>query len=220
LFKATLGSAHAYEHGTERPEPEKDDPSRSNLDRGASRLDLVDMLLLRRRFAADRSIDRVQSIHLYSDASPVTGEELQGMIMDVFYRGGEHERIVLPGVTLAYGSFNAIVKATAILWAAWLIAGPEESGVRYFMGKVFSLVTDHGTEIKMITVPDIISAFMRWNEGWELPRCAPLVVFTERLFNNAIRISGWCHAWGNLMQEVAHVCPCWPRILDQLRTMV
>jgi len=37
---------------------------------------------------------------------------------------------------------------------------------------------------------------------------------------NALRISGWCHAWGNLMKEIAQCCPVWIRVLDQMRTMV
>ena len=215
-----MNAAHRYDHKVERPEPGEPDPSRQNLDRAGSRLDLVDCLLLRRCFEADRIYDRVQSIHLYSDSSPVTGEELQGMLMDIFFYDGSTDRVVLPGCTLAYGCFNAVAKSLALVWAAFLVAGPDEEGIRYFFDEVVSIVTDCGTEIKMATVPDVITAFVRWNQGWSLARCAPLVDTETRLFANALRISGWCHAWGNLMKEVAHVCPKWPTVLEQMRCMV
>ena len=106
------------------------------------------------------------------------------------------------------------------MWAVFLIAGPSEACIRYVFTKVASVVTDHGTELQMLTVPDVNSAFVRWNDGWPLARCAPLVDSNERLFTNALRISGWCHAWGNLMKEVAHACPAWPRVEKQMRNMV
>ena len=95
-------------------------------------MDLVDLLLLRRRWAADMAFDRIDSIHVYSDSSPVTGEELQGMVMDVFYTDEEFLRTVLPGCTLAYGNFDAVSKGMALVWAAWLVAGPSEAGLQYF----------------------------------------------------------------------------------------
>ena len=59
------------------------DPGSSTFERAAARLDALDLLLERRRWAADRECDLVRSVTLYSDSSPVTGEELQGMVMDI-----------------------------------------------------------------------------------------------------------------------------------------
>ena len=59
-----------------------------------------------------------------------------------------------------------------------------------------------------------------WVGGASLLSCADAVDTTTRLLPNALRISGWSHGWGNLMSDVARVCPKWPTILDQLRTLV
>ena len=172
-FSKVVDASHRYDHGKKRPTPEQADLGRNTLDRAQSRLDLVDALILRRRWNADRIFDRVESIHVYSDSSPVTGEELQGMLMDVFYVDGEHQRAIVPGCTLAYGCFNAVSKAMALVWAAWLVAGPSEEGLQYVFSKVATVITDHGTEIHMLEVPNTIRAFIRWNQGLSLERCAP-----------------------------------------------
>ena len=220
FFKATLKASHRYDHSAARPDPVEPDHSRTNLDKQMSTLDLVDMLIQRRRFEADRIHDRIVSIHIYSDSSPVTKEELQGMIMDIFYTDGEPRRVVLPGCTLSYGCFNVVSKAIALVWAVWLVAGPSEEAVQFFFEKVASIVTDHGTELQLLTVPNLVKAFIRWNSGVPLAHCASLVDDSSRLMPNALRISGWCHAWGNLMKEILHVCPRWPTVLDQIRSMV
>ena len=83
--------------------PQRDDscdPSSVSFERATSRIDIVDMLMERRRFQADRLVDNVESVHLYSDSSPVTHSELQGMIADVVRFQGEPRRIVLPGASL------------------------------------------------------------------------------------------------------------------------
>ena len=63
-------------------------------------------------------------MHLYSDASPATGVELQGMILDIMYIDDTLDPFVLPGVCLAHGAF-------------WFIL----QGLRALMGFIF----DHRT---------------------------------------------------------------------------
>jgi len=139
FFGKVMAATHRYDHAGEARVPAEDDPSRTSLDRAESRLDLVDMLLLRRRWEADMAFDRVESIHVYSDSSPVTGEELQGMVMDIFYHDDSFLRVVLPGCTLSYGNFNAVSKAMALVWAAWLVTGPSEAGLQYFLTRSLPL---------------------------------------------------------------------------------
>ena len=110
-------------------EPEPRDASmdqgRSTLDRCNARLDVVACLLERRQFHADMKTDRIAAINLQTDASPVTGAELQGMVAEFIHRDKTVRQTILPGSTLHYGHCDAIAKAIALVWAVWLICGPS-----------------------------------------------------------------------------------------------
>ncbi|CAK0911592.1 unnamed protein product [Prorocentrum cordatum] len=220
-FSDALDAGHAFDHPDSlTPRSSADDPSRSTWDRAPQRLDVVGMLLQRRQFHAERKFDMIRSIHLYSDSSPVTSEELQGMIMDVVRKDGGIRRSVLPGSTLAYGQTSAIAKGIALLWALFLVCGPDYADISYAIGKVRGLCTDFGTEVHIIEIPDCLGAFLSWTAGAALTACAPLVRHGALLFHNAIRVSGWCHSWGNLMKHVAGAYSDWPLVLDQMRALV
>ena len=135
------------------------DPGATSFERVAQKLDVVDMLLERRAWEADRATDNVQAVNLYSDSSPVTGEELQGMVADIMRRMGEPRRIVLPGASLFYGNYSALAKGVTLLWACYLIAGPFFPHMEYFLSKVTSITTDFGVEIKTLEMPGILKAF-------------------------------------------------------------
>ena len=220
FFFESDGRFEKYDNPSAEPRSGIYDPDGATFQRAASKLDMVDMLVERRTWRADRIFDRVAAIHLFSDSSPVTGEELQGMVMDAVYKDGSTRRRTLPGSSLCYGNFGSIAKTVALLWACFLICGPEEVDMRYWLDHVYAIVTDHGTEIHTIECPDILSAFLHWNMGAELLTCVGKVVHNRRLFPNAVRISGWCHAWDNLMKELAAACPKWPTVLEQMRTLV
>ena len=149
FFSKVMGAASRFDadDGSRVPPREgKHDPSRKTLDRNAAKLDVVDCLLERRALRADRQFDTARSIHLYTDGSPVTGEELQGMIMDVVYRSGEGRRATLPGASLFYGAMDAISKSVAMLWAIFLICCPLFEDMAWFLSKVQTVITDGGTE--------------------------------------------------------------------------
>lgn len=86
--------------------------------------DVVGMLLQRRAFRAGRLSKRIRAILLFTDASPVTGEEFQGMLMETVRTGRDVTRDVLPGCTLQYGHGSGTAKGVALLFARWLVAGP------------------------------------------------------------------------------------------------
>ena len=138
-------------------------------------------------------------MHLYSDASPVTGVELQGMILDIMYIDDTLDPFVLPGVCLAHGAFGLFSKAFALLWALFLIIGPWEHGLSFVLGSIRSITTDMGGEIKLLDVPNILPAFLQFIRGVALADLVSSVDLTSRLFKRALRISGWSHMFGNLM---------------------
>ena len=101
--------------------------------------------------------DEVNSMHIFSDASPVTGTELQGMILQICLQTIILIRI-LPGVALHYGNAGVVHKAFALIWAIYLIVGPSETMLRW----VFTSMT-HRTQYMVVCLarPDGPSALER-----------------------------------------------------------
>ena len=126
-FSAAMQAAEEYDHPDLAPEDKRDpkkDPPRTARQKAMARADVTGMLLQRRELKADRLLDRVFTVNLYTDSSPVTGEELQGMVMEVITTAREVRRDVLPGSSLSYGQCNIISKTMALVYALWLAAGP------------------------------------------------------------------------------------------------
>ena len=220
FFSTVMAASRRYDAPDDPSRDASHDPHWVTLDRASAKLDIMDLLLERRAFRADRKFDTISSIHLYSDASPVTGEELQGMLMDVCYKSGQGRRLTLPGASLAYGLTGAVSKSIALLWSIYLLAGPFLVDLRYVVSKVGSILTDAGTERHTLEMPDVLEAFVAWAAGATLAACAALVVHDRRLFANAASVIGWNHGWANLMKYIAKVCPSWSHVEDQLRTLV
>ena len=80
--------------------------------------------------------DSVRAIQCYSDSSPVTGSELQGMVVEVELRNGRLRRVVLPAGTIHYGNQSAIAKSMSYVWATWLAFGPSKMHMEYFAKSV------------------------------------------------------------------------------------
>jgi hypothetical protein len=219
-FSEAMVASHRYDNPEAEARPTDYDPSRATFIRAAARLDAVDLLLERRHWRADRFYDLVRSVHLYSDASPVTEEEIQGMVMDVMKKDDNHRRVTLPGASLVYGNLSAVAKGVTLLWACYLVAGPFFDDMAYFNSKVTGICSDFGTEVHTLEMPDILRAFLQWNAGMPLLDVSRLIDHDHRLWYNAIRVSGWCHCWGNLMKYVAHKLSSWDDHLARMRNLV
>ena len=92
--------------------------------------------------------------------------------------------------------------------------------MNYFISKVGSIVTGGGTEIRTLEMPNILKARLACNAGVALLDVRPIVIHSERLFYNAINISGWCHARGNLMKYLAEGAEHWDAMLRNMQTMI
>ena len=169
------------------------DPQRTTLMIALARSDVVAMNLARRLFRKWRVNDEIKSIHIYSDASPVVGHELQGMIIDIVLKRGDVIRMTLPGSTLAYGHADALSKGVALLHALWLVAGLSEADLAYCCGCVRSLTTDFGVEMHLLEMPDVAAAYVAFMGGAPTHRLRPLVKQGSRLFHKALRMAGWSH---------------------------
>lgn len=203
----------------ERLALQRSDPSYSTIYRSLARADAVSMLLFRRQLQQWRADGVVRSMNMYNDASPVTGAELAGILVDINFKDGTQERVVLPGSTLAYGHTDTISKGSAMLWAIWLIAGPSTDDVLWFCAQVRSLTTDFGVEMHLLEMPDIAAAMVAWAGGTPLRRVVPIINQDRRLFAMALRIGGWSHTLGNIMKAVANEFIRWPRFLGNMRSL-
>jgi hypothetical protein len=100
---------------------------------GRLKLDAVTMGLERRELSElilEHPTD-VISMHLHTDGSPVTGTEIQGMILEIILAGDpyEHRSIIMPGVCLFYGQYGLYSKVFAYLWSLFLLVGPWAYGM-------------------------------------------------------------------------------------------
>jgi len=181
-------------------------PRKTALKEGRLHLDATDMLLERRYFKdmlTNRPDDLI-CVLFFSDGSPVSGTELQGMIMDLVMRCGGITTRILPGVAMAHGQFGVMSKAFALLWALYLIVGPWEYGLTLLLQKkTRGLTTDMGTELGLCDVPCLIKGFLLYLLGASMATIEKTVDFQSRLFCRAIRLAGWSHMFGGIMSKAA-----------------
>jgi len=124
-FSEALQAATDFEKAVDPGEVVRDrkaDPPRTTRQGALEQLDVTGMLLQRREFRANRLCGLIRGINLFTDASPVTGEELQGMVMETICKPMEVTLDVLPGSTLCYGQYGGINKSVALLFSLWLVA--------------------------------------------------------------------------------------------------
>jgi len=222
-FGETLMAARRYEADPDVDVVERDasqDPARSSLQRARARADIVGMNIERRQFHAEMASDMVESIQCYSDSSPVTGHEIQGMMCDVRRRDNTMRTVILPGGTLNYGMFDAVNKTMAFLWAVWLCFGPLPVHLAYFCSKVTCFTTDFGIEMLSVEMVDVREAFLAWIAGRSLEDVRGLIRWGRRLFPRSLRIAGWSHACGNIMKKLAKSCVAWPEHLSGIRSLL
>lgn len=87
--------------------------------RAREKLDVVALNIERRLFHREVEEGAISSIHCYSDASPVTGLEFQGMIAEVVRKDGAVRQVVLPTASLSYGHYDSINKGVTFLWGVF-----------------------------------------------------------------------------------------------------
>ena len=219
-FTEALDAADNYLGWTDAgPPPPRvaHDPSTSVLDRSLAQMDVLAMLLQRRCFTAWFDAGCIKCICLFSDASPVTGIEIQGMVAQIVFKNGAAEELILPGTSLAYGHTDSMAKSMALVWAIWLVAGPDAASMRRFCNHVISFTTDFGVEMHTLQVPDVADALVAWITGTPLNRLRPLIKHDVRQFPKALRMAGWSHTLGGVMKAVATKMDVWPQRLDCMR---
>lgn len=179
------------------------------------------MLIERREFAdlCYNRPDDLISAQIFSDGSPITGHELQGMVLFLWLVDGLR-RLVLPGIHLHYGGSRLVDKAVALLWALFLVLGLDLKIWDWFRNKVTAITTDMGTEFGIAVLPDFAAAFIHRVRGMFMSDAAKAIDFNSRLFPFTLRIAGWGHKFGDLMKEACKCISIWPSPLQGIRVMV
>ena len=203
-----------------RVDTKKDHPSRSLRCNSRHRADVTIMLMQRREWEGWYEADAVRSLCVFTDASPVTGIELQGQIVDVTLYNGDIHRRILPGCMLHYGLADATAKGVSLLWGFFLVFGPEKDKLRYACSKVVSYTTDNGVEVNVIKTPNLLNAFYAWLGGAPIAELRDQVVQGSRLAPNAIRVIGIGHTMGNIMYHTCSSQGTWPSRLEKLRVLI
>ena len=223
LFTEAIEACYHYEfndHIDVIDRDAADDPGATSLYMARLRLDVTSMLLQRREIRElAMHAERVLSIHVFSDGSPVVGSEIQGMSYQICYEDGSMESHTLPALSLPFGHYGLMDKTMALVWALFLCAGPQETSMRFFLNKVKSITTDFGTELKLANSPDMLRPFLHWMRGTPIEQLRESVSPTSRLMPRALRIGGWSHTMANIMKKGMYVCSEWPALLDSLRAL-
>ena len=203
----------------EEPRPKHRDPPRTRLQRARQRLDLATCLVERREYHAALANGDIVAIVLYSDGSPVKGNELQGLVMDITFTDGHKDTVILPGASLTYGHTDCMNKTAVLVFSLWLVFGPGEATMRQALRLVRCITTDGGIEIASTDAPDFLIAFLGRMRGESPQTCKGLVNHLERMFPLALKIYGWSHTWGNVMKTIGKSNEHWPNILEATRDL-
>ena len=166
---------------------------RANIQRNRLRLDSTAMNLDRRFFAdlAANRKDDVISMHLFTDGSPVTGHEFQGMILQIYLRVLPFLiTLVMPGVMLHYSGTGLSSKLFAFMWSLYLTAGTDMDVLKWILDTISSITTDMGTELGMTDTACILAAFMLWLAGAPAHSLTLAIDPSTRMFPRALKIAG------------------------------
>ena len=162
---------------------------------------------------------RQRDVFLFADSSPsLTGLKMFSVPIDVFVQQGDTtllERRLLPLVSLSRDFLDAVGKLVALLWALWLMLGPQMDQFRHFLGRTRAIVSDCGTERKLADHMDIIPFFYQ-----VLNPKLPESPFSSHTFMRALPIPGWMHTWDNILRRGLASLTFFPKFIDNLRALV
>lgn len=187
---------------------------------GSVNLELVCLLLPRRRFGFQLQSIGHRSIHLTADSSPNTGHDVFGMLDTILCGGGAHDKwqLKLPGSTrLGHRFTEAIHKLMNLLWASGLLCGPCIATLHRSLMVVRSLVADMGpTENMMLNIND--SAVQGFLES--LGRKLSSHPAAELVFPHVVHLPDWCHMLSSCLKSSFEAMPRRPWLLEQLSTLL
>ncbi|CAK0819359.1 unnamed protein product [Prorocentrum cordatum] len=191
-------------------------PSRAQLYAARPRLDMAVMSIERRMLSVGPwSRPRVgrRTIHLYTDSSPNSGEEIMGSLCDIFIPGASVLGHLLPGVCLGHGYQGAMDKAFALLWQLWLIAGPRMETLEHVLEDCLSITTDMGHERLIADLGNCLTVFAS-KLGLQV---SAMFASYSRLLEFCVAVPDWHHLISGCLKASLQALEEWPNILNTLR---
>lgn len=182
------------------------------------RLDCTAMLLHRRWWLALCSTEHVVSVHLFVDSSPQwRGVELSACTVDIII-GDELKRCLAPVVSLSKSQLDLNGKVAAVLWQAYLIAGPAWGSLQAFCRSVCSVTSDMGTEKMIADCPGCLGNFF----STAFPNQAPPAdeYNSDYLFEHALFMPGFRHMVDNWLQRGLSSMKAFPAFLAKLKSVI
>lgn len=124
-------------------------------------------------------------------------------------------RRLLPPVALEACHMDGFSKSVALLWAIFLLVGPEEKQVRSFCNRVVAICSDSGVEAQVVDYMDFLVPFFEYIGGKP-----GALLEQDYLFPIAMRAQGWRHAWDGGIQRCLTALPWFPSWLLHLKAVV
>ena len=170
-----------------------------------------------RRFFAQLSYSQ-SWLNLFVDCSPQKrGQELFSASLEVIVDSIETYflRRMFPQISIGVSCTTLLGKVVSLLWAIFLLVGPNYYAFRSFLGCVTWILTDYGTEKGVPDFQDILGVFLV-AIGVHVPADAVQLDF---LFPHAMFAPGWEHSIDGLLRYFLCLFPWFPTFLRDLKNL-
>ena len=150
----------AHELLDERRNSGVQNPCRTLILIGRTRMDGCMMLMSRRDFEQAFKAGMRLSVNLIVDASPNSGTDLLAVVMDIFIGAGHVVRYA-PTLGMGHGFTSLLHKAITLIHSLCRCIGASFEVLQWFFDSVNAIVTDFGTEKGLSEVPNILEYVAR-----------------------------------------------------------
>ena len=158
--------------------------------------------------------DRVDAVNLWIDGSPQwRGVEMFAGSLEVWV-GDEVQRWLIPCVCLEAGQLDGASEMKALLWAWFLMTGPNRHYLQRLLSLVTGIVTDHGVESAVVDMPGCIGALLasiggKHEDGED----------GTHLFPRGLLCQGWKHVFDGALRRVLTSLEWFPQWLAQFKAI-
>jgi hypothetical protein len=103
----------------------------------------------------------------------------------------------------------------------FLVLGSGLDELYFFFHHTRSITTDYGVELSTMLICDVLPAFTVWVSGkFSVSQVAHLIDTNSRLMKRCLRIGGWSHTFGHVMESACKTFAAWPGWLSGIRCLL
>ena len=122
---------------------------------------------------------------------------------------------MFPQISIGVACTTLLGKVVTLLWAIFLIIGPDYHAMRTFLDLVTFILSDYGTEKGIVDFPDVLLDFLAAIDV-KVPTDAERLPF---LFPHGIHSPGWEHSIDGLVRFYFCLFPWFPGFLRDLKNL-